>query len=233
MKNILLALFALVIASAPAKALDIQAAIDALPSTGGVVEIPCGTHGNSGDRLTLKTNVVLRGEEVGCVKIPPVQYNVSGVRAWNVVIEDVTIDGSLASNLGSTRIGIDLREMTRANVRNVEILNVSHCIVLARFGTYYNSFYDVMCAYTNTGIEISEGANQNYFWGGNFGSSTANAIGIGIYTANGNVIMGTSLESSTTNQGIVLTGDALNYTTAAGVRIEATNWGTTIYKRFP
>ena len=212
----------------------LQADIDAMAAAGGgKINLLAGTYTNSGDRISLKDKVSLIGQGPGVTIIPPVQYNVSGVRAWNIGIDDLTIDADLASNLGSTRIGIDLREVTRANVRNVEILNVSHGIVLARFGTYYNSFTDVMCAYTNTGIEISEGANQNYFWGGNFGSSTANAIGIGIYTANGNVIMGTSLESSTTNQGIVLTGDATSYTTAAGVRIEATNWGTTIYKRFP
>lgn len=213
MRFLISSLLAFTMLSSHANALDIQAAIDALGTQGGVVNIPCGQHPNGNLPLRLRTGVILRGEGRGCTIIPPIAN--SPIRIYNVGLADVTVSIALGTTSG---YGIDWRNVTLGHIEDVHVSGFAYGLIMTG-PTYYNNIEDLSVAATNTAVEISNGANQNIFNGGKFSAP----IGLAIYNSNGMSFTGTSLEDGINNMTFkIISGDD-GSTTARGVRQEDAN----------
>jgi hypothetical protein len=203
---------------AKAHALDIQAAIDALPPQGGVVQIPEGDH--PGPAITLRSNVALICANKGTTKIPPIAD--SPIRIYNVVIRDCIITGALNSE--GKAYGADLRRVTNGHFENIHITGFAYGIVMLG-EAYYNLFENITISASNTAVSLSGGANQNTFVGGKWSAP----LMLQILQTNGTTVIGTSLETG--DPGAVfrqIVGD--NGTTSArGVRQEKPGYGPVMW----
>ena len=162
--------------------MDIQAAIDALPTAGGVVLIPAGDHrADSPASLLLRSNVRLVGAGMGLTTIPRIA-GVSG-RIYNVGLEDLSV-------ICSGGYAIDWRGVTSGSIKRV-IANGGDYGLLGLSDCYYNVFENLFISAANTGVEFSGNANQNTFIGGKISAPIMVAEFSG---CNGNTWVGTSLE---------------------------------------
>jgi len=181
-------------ALSPSEPTSIQQAIDALPRTGlnagGEIRLTCGTF--MGEAIFLRSDVALVGSGQ-CTIIPRVTVTDNTVRQYRVRIENLVVDGALD---GSQYIGIDLRNVTSARVRNVQILNVQTGVLLYQ-AALYNSLEDLTIDATTDCFEILDGANENILRGGRCQSASATRTGIGLWVRNADdvKVFGTSFEN--------------------------------------
>lgn len=162
--------------SIPASAGFLQDALDALPSSGGVVELPCGTFDENGALVLMNDNVTIRGSGP-CTVIPQVTgVRNSWDRQYSLRVESLIVDG----NLSNGYIGIDFRNVTGARIRDVSVRNVVTAIFFSG-DALYNLVEDSFLGASSTCLEILNGANENTVRGG---KCQAAQIGALIYGAN-------------------------------------------------
>lgn len=207
----------------PVRAMDVQAAIDALPPGGGIVNIPCGYHGNT--PLTLKSGVTLQGTNRHCTVIPAIQAVPD--RVYNVIIRDLSIHGGLVpSGQPPKAYAMDVRKFTTSHFENLHVYGSDYGVVMVG-PAYYNMFENVTVTANITAVELSGGANQNTFIGGKWSAPT----GLAIYSVNGTTIIGTALEDAINNMVFkVIVGDD-GSTKAMGVRQEDANHSSTYWNQ--
>ena len=163
--------------------MDIQAAIDALPSIGGKVSIPAGVH--PGAPLRLRDNVILTGEGFSTV-IPTIE-GVSA-RIYGAGLRDLICDTAITT--GTPGITIDWRNVTNGVFDNVMARGGNIALLLAG-SAYYNNFNHFFANSAVCAVELSGNANQNTFTGGKL---SAPLMLREIGDVNGNVMCGTSME---------------------------------------
>ena len=150
------------------------------------VKLPCGTY--QGGVIEVVNNSVITGSG-SCTIIPSIKTK-SGARVYNVVIRDLTIDGTLDTY---QNIGIDLRDCSRCRVENVSIKNVDYGILL--FGAaYYNVLEDVWVRSNLTCFEIGGIANENIVRGGKCSIVDGTGTGLWLSSVNNNRTMNTAYE---------------------------------------
>ena len=196
--------------------MDIQAAIDALPSSGGIINIPLGYH--PGAPLNLKSGVILQGSGKQGTVIPPIAAR--SQRMYGCGLRDVAINGALAP--GS--YGIDWRLMTDGDISAVHIYNVAYGLVMTG-AAYYNVIQRLTVDATDTAVELSGGANQNTFIGGKWSAPK----GVVIMGCNGTTILGASLEAPINNMVFKQISGDDGSTCARGVRMEDSNHSSTYW----
>ena len=224
--------------TAAANALTLQQQIDALPSTGGQINLPCGSVSDTAV-VNVKGNVSIIGSGA-CTSIPPIKNNTGG-RIYNVLIENLQVDVNLIPDTNAY-YGIDFRDVSTSHVRNVWITDsgASHNrlligVLLYTTGTggcFYNSLENVSAdAYGvgSAGVEIDFGANQNTIIGGILSGET----GLKINSSDGTTVIGTSLEQRTYAmswcRNWVPSASAVPGTTLQGVRCELSGYGPVWY----
>lgn len=145
----------------------IQAALDAVSITGGVVFVPQGTYKITA-KLTFGSGTtihgvgydsLIKGDSVACPLFQ--SKGGSGSRRYRFVMRDMGIDNTTTIANG---IGVDLRNVTDAKMDNVFISNVDMGVQFyadAGLGCYYNTLNDVVCTSCNTGFWFGQLANEN------------------------------------------------------------------------
>lgn len=165
--------------------MDIQAAIDALPSIGGKVIIPSGVH--SGAPLRLRSNVILQGQGMSTV-IPTIEG--ASFRIYGCWLRDLIVD--TMETTGTPGYTIDWRNVTNGGFRHVLARGGNYGLVGCG-SMYYNNFDHLFIDATTIAVDLSENANQNMFNGGKW---TAPLMLRESGDVNGNTLVGTSLESA-------------------------------------
>lgn len=154
----------------------IQAAIDSLPNTGGVVKLPAGVYQIS-NPLRLKDNVTLQGDGFGTVLQAASVSGLSGAiiqstnpdgRHYGLFIRDISIDNRTTAR----GIGIDFTQVSVGGIENVSVANVQKG-VLIKGAAFYNSFVNILVSNADIGMDFSpitsgpnaSGANENRVFG--------------------------------------------------------------------
>lgn len=109
----------------------IQATIDAVPSTGGVVFFPAGTYNMTTTALNPKIGTIFRGSgrDATIIKMSTNDVHAfSGTDKHTMTWENLTLQGS---NGGTTGCGIKLARSTENNVRYINMKNV----MIKQFGS--------------------------------------------------------------------------------------------------
>lgn len=129
---------------------QIQAAIDALPSTGGEVLIKNGTYDIAVGIIIAKTGVILRGEGSGTILTlaNTVNDNVielgSGATAYNSIkVRDIRINGNSANNSGTSHgiyisAGVSYYTIQNCYINDTEMANIYDNG--ASYGTISNNY---------------------------------------------------------------------------------------------
>ena len=178
-------LFALALLPLPAWA-GVQAELDALPSEGGVVELPCGIFDEGGAIIEMPSNVILRGAGP-CTVVPPIVARDNHLRQYNLRIESLTIDGALAD----LYIGLDWRNVSWATARDVWIMNVDTG-VLVYLDALYNVLDRVWIVAEVDCLEILEIGNETKWLGGKCDGAD---LGIWVRGANNVTIRDVAVEN--------------------------------------
>lgn len=196
--------------------MDIQAAIDALPASGGVVNIPAGDHRpDSPPAILLRSNVRLEGVGMNLSVIPRIS-GASG-RIYNAGLSNLKVECSGG-------YAIDWRAVTSGRLSNVISLGGQYGL-LGLNNCYYNLFENVFIDATGTGVEFSGNCNQNTFIGGKI---SAPIMIKEISGCNGNTWVGTSMEIGLPSSQIIwwqkLSGGGLG-SRMVNVRRECSDYG--------
>lgn len=229
--------------AAAANALTLQQQINALPSSGGTINLPCGNVSDT-TVVSVRTGVTIIGSGT-CTFIPPIA-NTTGGRIYSVRIENLQIDVNLIPG-SSAYYGVDFRDVSLSEIRNVWIADngAAHNRLLigvllyttATGGCLYNTLENISVdAYGvgSSGVEIdgtgtSNGANQNTILGGILSGES----GLKVNNSNGTTVIGTSLESRTYSMAYcrnwVPSASAVPGTTLQGVRCELPSYGPVWY----
>lgn len=145
----------------------IQAAIDSLSSSGGVVSVPRGTYKIT---ATLKYDSGITIQGIGydslikgaSVAAPLFQSKGGSTsRRYRFIMRDMGI-GNTTTVAGG--IGVDLRNVTDSKFDNVFISNVDMGVQFyadSGLGCYYNTLKDVVVSSSNTGFWFGQLANEN------------------------------------------------------------------------
>lgn len=145
----------------------IQAALDSVAPTGGVVFVPQGTYKTTAT-LKFDSNTTICGIGANSrikgasIAAPLFQSKGgSGARKYQLVIRDLGIDNTTTITNG---IGLDLRNVSDSRLDNVFISNVDMGVQFyadAGLGCYYNTLKDVVVTGCNTGFWFGQLANEN------------------------------------------------------------------------
>lgn len=213
----------------------VQAAIDAVPSTGGIVWFPAGTYKLVTSALTLKSNLTLAGAGSNASIIHQTTTTVSalaGVDVNTVTIRDLQLQGP-ASGSGN---GIVLTRSSNANVHYIRMDNVyirqfgndgvaiSNCIVskfdrvvtenCGRYGFY---FYGIVAGAAGTSVAF----DACY-------ANTNTSAGFVLYNMVYSNLSGCASEGHPTNylidtcQGVALTGCGSEVMVSGGTGFKVT-----------
>jgi hypothetical protein len=168
----------------------IQDQINALPSIGGEIKLGCGTFNEP--PIALRDDVALIGSGA-CTVVPRITVANNSSRHYRVRIENLMVDGAIDN---SHYIGIDLRNVSLARVRNVQIRNVQTGVLLYK-DAYYNVLEDLIVDATVDCFEVIDGANENILRGGKCQSASATRVGTGLWVRNADdvKVFGTSFEN--------------------------------------
>jgi hypothetical protein len=180
----------LMLLAAPSAFATIQSQINALPPAGGEVKLGCGTFNEPA--IQLRDDVALIGSGA-CTVVPRITVANNTSRHYRIRIENLLVDGAID---GSQYIGIDLRNVSLARVRNVQIQNVQTGVLLYQIA-YYNVLEDLIVIATVDCFEIVDGANENILRGGKCQSPDVTRVGTGLWIrdANSVKVFGTSFEN--------------------------------------
>jgi len=188
---------------------SIQAAIDALPSTGGVVKLGSGTHSFSSS-LTLRSGIVLEGQGNQATTL---SYTGSGVavvqaspstRSYGVGVRALAL-----VDAGTGTVGLNLSSVSTGVFEDLLVDGFDTAVSLTGTNGYcvYNRFTNVTAANATTGFVIGgAGSNSNTFM-----ACRANlcVTGWNITDSNQNHLMHCQIEGSTTGVSITSTSSAL------------------------
>lgn len=201
---------------------NIQAAIDALPTSGGVVKLGPGTHTISSS-LTLKSGVALIGEGPQSTTVSytgaaqAVKMNTPATRSYGVMVRGIKF-----SDAGTGTIGLDLESVSTGVFEDVIIDGFTTAVELQGSNGYcvYNRFVNVTAANATTGFVIgAAGSNSNSFI-----ACRANVCTTGwnITDSNQNHLEHCQIENCTTGVSITASGAALsNRNSVAFCRFES------------
>lgn len=227
--------------TAGAQAQTLQQQINALPQSGGVVDLMkngCPYRAPDSKVVQIRSNVAIVGAGP-CTVIPPIA-NATGGRIHNVRIENLLIDVALIP--GTARhYGVDFRDASTSVVRNVLITDSSTSnhnrlwvgVLLYSTptgGCFYNTLDHISAdagGAGSAGVEIYNGANQNVIVGGVLSGES----GVKIINSNGTSIVGTSLEERSYKEMVWCrnwVGEVIG-TTLQGVRCETATYGPVWY----
>lgn len=157
-------------------ALKIQELVDEVASTpgGGTVVLPPGI-GYVSSGLVLPSNVALEGQGAGVTTLvsdiagaviaPPntTPSPLPGDRSYYINIRDLAVSNTSKLNAGS--IGIDLSQISHADIKNVRVYEAETGIK-RRGWAYYSNFYKVDVSSCVYGLDLAQGCNSNNFYGG-------------------------------------------------------------------
>lgn len=198
--------------------MSIQALIDALPPTGGIINLPVGNF-SAEPRLNMRDNVILQGQGPGTI-IPPVKGD-GEARNYGFGLRDLIVDG-----VSNTGYGIDWRNVSNGNIRNVITRNCTYGLLLV-YSAFYNVIEGLFANASVCGVEVYGGANQNTFIGGKFSAPK----GINIQSCNGTSLTGVALEWGQPNMVFKTVSGDDGSTRAVGVRQEDANHSSTYWNQ--
>lgn len=200
---------------------SIQAAINALPASGGVVKLGPGTHTISA-ALSIRSGVILEGEGSQATTVSysgaaqALVQSTPGTRIYAVGVRRMTL-----LDVGTGTIGLDLDSVSTGVFEDLVIDGFTTAVRLQGSNGFcvYNRFTNVTAANATTGYLIgAAGSNSNTFM-----ACRANvcATGWNITDSNQNQLIGCQLESGTTGVSITSTSSALaDRNTIIGCRFE-------------
>jgi len=182
--------FLLFLAAGPSAFATVQSQINALPPAGGEVKLGCGTFNEPA--IELRDDVALIGSGA-CTVVPRITVANNTIRHYRIRIENLLVDGAID---GSQYIGVDLRNVSLARVRNVQVTNVQTGVLLYQTA-YYNVLEDLFVEASVDCFEIVDGANENIVRGGKCQSASATKVGTGLWvrSADDVKVFGTSFEN--------------------------------------
>jgi hypothetical protein len=203
--------------------MNIQAAIDALPAIGGIINIPAGDH--PGPPLKLRSYVILQGSGLA-TRIPYVVNGTNTVRIYHVWLRDLLIEGAVTTTTGYNLYGMDWRNISSGGVHNVRAFNCDYGMVCS-FSSLYNQFSCFSGEANVCGAEFYNGANHNSLRDGKLSAPK----GLNINGCNGTLVDHVSLEWSQPNMVFkTITGDD-GLTKAIHVRQEDANHNSTYWNQ--
>jgi hypothetical protein len=200
---------------------SIQAAIDALPSAGGLIKLGPGTHTIS-TSLILRSGVVLEGE--GC-QSTTISYTGSAQaikmatpasRSYGVGVRGIKV-----ADAGAGTVGLDMESVSTGVFDDVLIDGFTTGVRLVGSNGFcvYNRFTNVNAQNSTTGWVIgAAGSNSNTFMACRADVATT---GWNITDSNQSQLIGCQIENCTTGVSITSTASALSdRTTIMGCRFE-------------
>lgn len=182
---------------------EIQAAIDALPSAGGTVELTAGTYTTSGEIFWAKHSVVLKGQGQGATKIQTGAASYNAIRVGNKQsdgvmrnfnrIEDMTVSlaggassfavikidgggsGTQINNVTTNegKYGFELMDLDRCSFSNIFANNVRTAACFMEVGVE-NTYGTV--TFINCSFVLSDNNTTCVLMGANAGQASPNAI---------------------------------------------------------
>jgi hypothetical protein len=193
----------------------IQAAINAVASTGGTIHLPAGTYKVS-SRINLVSKLGLIGDKGAIIKSTvAADYCLQADNATDITIQGLTIEGNDAgySNIyfnTCERIYVVNCRLTKAGAHGIYVLN-SNFVIVDSCELSENYYY---------GVEDKLGTRNKYsnnrcYLNGNTGTATsAGGRGINIWMATDCVLIGNSFINNTEYGSRIYsqTGDAINST---------------------
>lgn len=231
--------------------LKIQAAIDSMPSTGGVVDarafegaqvisatiaiskpvellLGAATYTSSvKPALSFDNDVTIRGlgnvlSYIICSGSGAcIQSTNPAVRYYRVRIENLRVSNTSAATAGG--IGIDLKNVSHGRLYNVRFDTVETALRIdGTLGAYYNDVYSINVSTCTTGVLIQAATHENHFFGGNLDGCTT---GIDIVASGNNQVYAMAIENSTTGARIGNSGSAAQFNKFVGLRLETATTG--------
>jgi parallel beta-helix repeat protein len=196
---------------------EIQAAIDALPSTGGIIQLSEGTFNLAsvdGDHSIdlSRDNVIFRGSGMGATKLfigNGVRKNgIGAVNSANITISDLEIDGNKANNTegapngDSIQNGIYFRNVDYSTIERVSSHdNIFHGIFLVGDSDYNRVVNNKLIRNRYRGIHAHTSVDYNYY-GYNYlfengdGTGTYGGLFVIFNGATYNIIEGNHIEAT-------------------------------------
>ncbi len=164
----------------------IQTQLNALVSTGGKIDLPCGCWTLS-TTLTMPTHTTIQGRGTCTVLYaPPGGTAINGdynTRKYGLAVRDLLIDGRPSGATQDGYIGVDFRNVSSGKIRDVYIQNFQTGVLVwatplppgslpgtPENGAYYNVIEDVHISASVSGIELLSGANDTIVRGGKVSS---------------------------------------------------------------
>jgi hypothetical protein len=188
---------------------SIQAAIDALPTNGGIVKLGPGTHTLS-TALVIRSGVILEGEGSRATTLSYTGAAQALVQATpGTRIYAVGVRGLNLTDAGTGTIGLDLDSVSTGVFEDLVINGFTTAVELQGSNGYcvYNRFTNVTAQNATTGFLIgASGSNSNTFM-----ACRANVCTTGwnITDSNQNQLIGCQLEAGTTGVSITSTSASL------------------------
>jgi hypothetical protein len=188
---------------------SIQAAINALPASGGLVKLGAGTH-TIATALSIRSGVILEGEGSQATTVSYTGAAQALVQATpGTRIYGVGVRGIKFSNAGTGTIGLDLNSVSTGVFEDLIIDGFTTAVKLQGTNGYcvYNRFTNVTAANATTGYLMgAAGSNSNTFM-----SCRANVCTTGwnITDSNQNQLIGCQVEGGTTGVSITSTSASL------------------------
>lgn len=188
---------------------SIQAAIDALPASGGLVKLGPGTHTIS-TALVIRSGVILEGEGSQATTISYTGAAQALVQATpGTRIYGVGVRGMRFSDAGTGTIGLDLDSVSTGVFEDLIIDGFTTAVELQGSNGFcvYNRFTNVTAANATTGYLVgAAGSNSNTFM-----ACRANVCTTGwnITDSNQNQLIGCQVEGGTTGVSITSTSPSL------------------------
>lgn len=207
----------------------IQAALDAIASTGGIVKLPAGTI-KFGTTLVLYDGVTLMGEGPSATTLSytgaaqGIKQSTPGTRIYGVGVR-----GLLLNDAGSGTIGLDLDSVSTGIFEDVIVNGFTTAVSLTGSNGYcvYNRFENVTAQNATTGFIVGgTGSNSNSFI-----ACRANVCTTGwaITDSNQNQLTHCQLEGGTTGVSITSTSPSLaDRNTIAFTRFEGNTTNVSI-----
>ena len=189
---------------------SIQAAIDVLPASGGLVKIGPGTHTIS-TALVIRSGVILEGAGSQATTISytgaaqALVQSTPGTRIYGVGVRGINF-----TDAGTGTIGLDLDSVSTGVFEDLIINGFITAVELQGANGYcvYNRFTNVTAANATTGYVIgAAGSNSNTFM-----ACRANVCTTGwnITDSNQNQLIGCQIEAGTTGVSITSTSPSLS-----------------------
>ena len=201
---------------------EIMAALNALPTTGGEVVILDGTYNITAEIIVSRNNTLIRGNGNATILKRGFDKSKSGViritSKSGCKIESLLIDGNKTVYTGRNNYGIYLQSVNKTTVTLCSLTLSREGGIYVKDGSYIsitNNIFDGNTVYavilessTNNTIESNiviewgkiklDASNNNIINGNRVGDETTNATKVDLADSNYNLIIGNNCENGTT-----------------------------------